>query len=148
MSRSSGLGFGGFLIGLGVGWVFSTYLEVSRTMFSWLIILAGAAVVASSLISRSSYRNEYGGLVSGLLGGLVLSLIFTSGFSFLSGGFNGDSFGSYTAHDTQTFNGAITASRISLEIDNFNGPISVSTWSKNEYNVELDIRARREEVCG
>ncbi len=76
---------------------------------------------------------------------MVLSLIFTSGFSFFTGVFNGDSFGSYTAHDTQTFKGAITASRISLEIDNFNGPISVSTWSKNEYSVELEIRARREE---
>jgi hypothetical protein len=42
------------------------------------------------------------------------------------------------------FDGAITAGSISLEIDNFNGPISVSTWSKNEYSVELDIRAKRE----
>jgi hypothetical protein len=145
MSRSSGLGFGGFLIGLGVGWVISTYLEFSRTIFSWLIILAGVAVVASNLISRSGYRNEYGGLIGGLVGGLVLSLIFSSGFSFFTGVFDGDSFGSYTAHDTQTFEGAITASRIALEIDNFNGQISVSTWSKNEYSVELDIRARREE---
>jgi hypothetical protein len=145
MSKSSGMGFGGFLIGLGVGWVISTYLEVSRTMLSWLIILAGAAVIASSLISRSSYRNDYGGLIGGLVGGLVISLIFTSGFSFFTDVFNDGSLGSYTAYDTKTFDGAITSSRIALEIDNFNGPISVSTWNKNEYSVELDIRARREE---
>jgi hypothetical protein len=145
MSKSSGLGFGGFLIGLGVGWVIPTYLEVSRTMISWLIILAGVVVIASSLISRSSYRNEYGGLIGGLVGGLVLSLIFSSGFSFFTDVFNDGSLGSYTAYDTRTFDGAIAASRIALEIDNFNGPISISTWSKNEYSVELDIRARREE---
>ena len=145
MSKSSGLGLGGFLIGIGLGWVVFSYLEVSSTMLSWLIILAGAAVIASSLISRSGYRNKYGSLVGGLVGGLVLSLIFTSGFSFITDVFNGDSSGSYTARDTQTFNGAITVNRISLEIDNFNGPISVSTWSKNEYSVELDIRAKREE---
>ncbi len=74
-----------------------------------------------------------------------MSLIFTSGFSFFTDVFDGNSLGSYTAHDTRTFDGAITASRFSLDIDNFNGPISVSTWNKNEYSVELDIRAKREE---
>jgi len=145
MSKSSGLGFGGFLIGLGAGWVISTYLEVSSTMLSWLIILAGMAVVAASLISRTSYRHEYGGLVSGVVGGLILSLFITSGFGFFTDVFDGGSLGTYTASDTKTFNGAITSSTIFLDIDNFNGPISVSTWSKNEYSVELDIRAKREE---
>jgi DUF4097 and DUF4098 domain-containing protein YvlB len=145
MSRSSGLGFGGFLVGLGAGWVVFTYFEITHNMFSWLIILAGIAVIAGSLISRSRPRQDIGGLMGGLVGGLILSLFITSGFGFFTDVFDGGSIGSYTAHDTKTFNGAITASSISLDIDNFNGPISVSTWSKDEYSVELDIRAKREE---
>ena len=145
MSRSSGLGLGGFLVGLGAGWVVFTYFEITHNMFSWLIIIAGIAVIAGSLISRSRPRQGIGGLMGGVVGGLILSLFITSGFGFLTDVFDGGTLDSYAAHDSKTFNGAITASSISLDIDNFNGPISVSTWSKDEYSVELDIRAKREE---
>jgi hypothetical protein len=145
MSRSSGLGFGGFLIGLGVGWVIFTYLEISSNIFSWLLILAGIGVIAGAVISWSRPRVDIGGVVGGLMGGLILSLFITSGFGFITDIFDGGSFGGYTAQDTKIYDGAITASSISLDIDNFNGPISVSTWSKDEYSVELDIRAKREE---
>jgi len=74
-----------------------------------------------------------------------LSLFVTSGFSFFTDVFDGGSFGDYRARDTITFDGAITLNKIYLDADNFNGPITVSTWLKNEYSVELDIRARREE---
>jgi DUF4097 and DUF4098 domain-containing protein YvlB len=83
--------------------------------------------------------------VGGLVGGLILSLFITSGIGFFTDVFDGGSLSGYPAQDTKTFAGVITASRISLEVDNFNGPISVSTWSKNEYSVKLDIRAKREE---
>ncbi|MHA2393315.1 MAG: hypothetical protein ACXAEX_15345, partial [Promethearchaeota archaeon] len=144
MSRSSGLGVGGFLIGVGVGWVVFTFYEISSNIFSWFLILVGIGVIASTIISRSKPRQDIGGLVSGLLGGLIISLFITSGFGFFTDIFDGDSIGGYTVQDTKTFDGITTASTISLNIDNFNGPISVSTWEKNEYSVELDIRARRE----
>jgi DUF4097 and DUF4098 domain-containing protein YvlB len=139
------MGFGGFLIGIGIGWILTSYLELSRTTFSWLIMFAGVLVIATSIISRTSFGKEFGGLTNGLVVGLVLSLFVTSGFSFFTGIFNGDSFGDYRARDTMTFDGTITLNKIYLDADNFNGPITVSTWQKNEYSVELDIRARREE---
>jgi hypothetical protein len=144
MSRSSGLGFGGFLLGLGVGWVVFRFFEISSNVFSWLLIIVGIGVIAGTIISRTRPRQDIGGLFNGLLGGLIISLLFTSGFGFFDI-FDGDSFGGYSVQETKTFDGITTASRISLNIDNFNGPISVSTWSKNEYSVELDIRARRED---
>jgi len=145
LSTSPKLGLGGFLLGLGIGWFIFTYYEVSGNIFSWLIIFAGAGVVISALISWSRPRLDIGGLVGGLMGGLILSLFITSGFSVFTDVFDGDSFSGYNARDTKTFNGVTTASSIYLEVDNFNGPISVSTWSKDEYSVKLDIRAKREE---
>jgi hypothetical protein len=139
------MGFGGFLIGIGVGWVLTSYLELSRTTFSWLIMFAGVLVIAASIISRTSYGPEFGGLFNGLVVGLILSIFVTSGFSFFTGIFDGGSYGGYRARDTMTYEGAITLNKINLDVDNFNGPITVSTWQKNEYSVEYDIRARKEE---
>jgi hypothetical protein len=144
MSRDSGLGFGGFLLGLGIGWVVFRYFEVTSNLFAILMILLGVVIIGSSLLKSQLPRFEYGDLFGGLIGGLILSLIFTSGFSIFTDIFDGGSIGDYRYQDTQSFSGGITASTISLKIDNFNGPIRVSTWSKDEYSVELDIKARRE----
>lgn len=144
MSRDSGLGFGGFLLGLGIGWVVFKYFNVTSDLFAGLMILLGIVIIGSTLFKSQLSRFDFGGLFGGLIGGLILSLVLTSGFGIFTDIFDGGSIGGYTSQDTKTFNGAITASSISLNIDNFNGPISVSTWSKDEYSVELDIRAKRE----
>ena len=97
MSKSSGLGFGGFLVSLGVGYMVFQNMEVTRNLFAWLLILAGAWVIASSLLQRMNPQIRFGGLVNGVVGGLILSLMITTGFSFFTGlGIDG-SLGNYRA---------------------------------------------------
>ena len=101
MSKSSGLGFGGFLLGLGVGWVVFQYLDISGNIFAWLLILGGAGVVVSSLFqSRLPYRN-IGGLVGGVMGGLILALFITSGFGFIGDITRTGISATYKARDTK-----------------------------------------------
>jgi DUF4097 and DUF4098 domain-containing protein YvlB len=102
-NNSSSLGFGGFLLGLGIGWFVFTSLEVS----------------------------------------LNLLLFLTSGFTLISDfpGF-GEISGDYKAEDILIFTGTAVQDRVYFECDNFNGPITVSAWTKNEYDVSLKIKAK------
>jgi hypothetical protein len=77
------------------------------------------------------------GLVAGVLGGLILSLFVTSGFGVITGGA-----GPYRAEDTKVYSGQVTANNIYVEINNFNGPIRVSTWNDAEYQLILTIVAK------
>jgi hypothetical protein len=141
LSGRGGLGFGGFLVGLGVGWVVFSAMSVSWGLFAWMLILAGAAMIVSSLIPRRRFNIDVGGLTRGLMGGLVLSLVATSGLVFVDlGGSSG--LGDYRAQETRTFSGALTAGGMLLDVNNFNGPVSVSTWARDEYRVDVLIRAK------
>ena len=84
MSKDSGLGFGGFLLGLGIGWVVFKYFEVTSNLFAGLMILLGVVIVGSTVFKSQLPRFDFGGLFGGLIGGLIVSLIFTSGFGFIS----------------------------------------------------------------
>ena len=139
------LGFGGFLLGLGVGWVVFTYFEVPSNLLAWLLILAGAGVMVSALISWSRPRLNIGGLVGGMMGGLVLSLFITSGFGIIGDITRGGISATYRFKDTKSYSGAALAGRVYLDVDNFNGPVSVSTWGEAEYKVDLKIGATRRE---
>jgi hypothetical protein len=139
VSRSPSLGLGGFLLGLGVGWYVFTSIELPSNVFAWVIIIAGVGIVASSLISWKRYDVNVGGLVRGAVGGLVLSLIFTTGLGFIGGPvISGD----YRAEDVKTHRGALTSDNVYFEIDVFNGHVTVSTWSRAEYSIEMTVRAR------
>lgn len=50
--------------------------------------------------------------------------------------------GTYRAEDTKSYSGMVTVDRVYVEVDNFNGPILVSTWEKAEYKIDLKINAR------
>lgn len=142
MKNSSGLGFGGFLLGLGVGWYLFKTLEISGNIFAWIVILAGAGIIVSTLISWKSPSLNIGGLVGGLMGGLILSLFITTGFGFFGPGFQEGPFGDYRAEETRSFSGLMTAGSVYLEVDNFNGFVRVSTWNKDEYKIDIQIKAR------
>lgn len=141
MSGPRSLGLGGFLVGLGAGWVVFRELDITTNIYAWIMILAGSAFVASSLLSRWNRRWRIGGLVGGALGGLILALLVTSGFVLI--GVNDSSYsGSYRAQDTREFNGVLTADSVLLDVNSFNGPIKVSTWDKSEYDIVVLIRAK------
>jgi len=141
MSGRGGLGLGGFLVGLGAGWVIFQKINVSGNLFAWILILAGVAVIASSLSLWKGRSTRYGGLVVGLVRGLILSLFITSGFVLLGASDSGYSV-NYRAQDTRVFSGALTADSVLLDVNNFNGPITVSTWAKNEYSISALIKAK------
>jgi len=145
MRESAGLSFGVFLLSFGLGWVIFRAIEVSFNVFAWILIIAGAAVVVSALFSWGRPRLPISGIVGALTGGLILSLIVTSGFSFIgdiSGIDWGGIGGTYRAEGTRTFEGDVATNMVYFEVDNRNGPIRVSTWDKSEYSVELTIRAK------
>jgi hypothetical protein len=141
MSDHKGLGFGGFLVGLGAGWMVFQEIHVSGEVFAWIMIIAGAGVVASSLLFSSRGNRHFGGLIRGLTVGTILSLMITSNFVFYgisSGGYSG----SYRAQDTVTFTGSMVADSVLLDVNSFNGPIEVSTWDKDEYSISALINAK------
>jgi len=133
MRSSAQLGLGGFLMGLGLGWLLFQTFIISYNVFAWLVIIAGTGVIVSALISWIRPRPPIGGLVGGLLIGLVLSVFATSGFGFDE---------RYRAEGTRTFDGDVTANVISFVVANRNGGIRVSTWDRSEYRVQLTIKAR------
>ena len=83
MSRSSGLGFGGFLLGLGAAWIILTTYEISGNLFSWLMILGGASIVASSLLSRNRSMRRANQLIGGIIGGFAVALVFSYAFGYV-----------------------------------------------------------------
>lgn len=141
MSDHKGLSFGGFLVGLGAGWMVFREIHFSGELFAWILIITGTAVVASSLLFSSRRKRHLGGLIGGLMVGTILSLMITSNFvlyGISSGGYSG----SYRAQDTVTFTGALTADSVLLDVNSFNGPIEVSTWAKDEYSISALIKAK------
>ena len=141
MSSHRGLGFGGFLVGLGAGWMMFQEIHVSGDLFAWILIIAGTGVVASSLLFSSRRNRHFGGLIGGLMVGTILSLMITSNFvlyGISSGGYSG----SYRAQDTRNFEGPLTAGKVVLDVDIFNGDIEVSTWDRDEYHISAFIKAK------
>jgi hypothetical protein len=77
------MGFGGFLLGLGVAWIIFTTYEISGNLFSWLMILGGAAIVASSLLSRNKAMRQANQLIGGIIGGFMVALVFSYAFGYV-----------------------------------------------------------------
>jgi hypothetical protein len=81
MSRSSGLGFGGVLLGFGIGWIALTYVDVSFDIVPYLLIIAGVGIVLSTVVLKQQNR-QVRELTGGLIGGLFLAVIFSGVFGF------------------------------------------------------------------
>jgi len=50
--------------------------------------------------------------------------------------------GDYKAYDTKSYSGIVAVNEIYLEVENFNGPILVSTWDNAKYEINVTIEAR------
>jgi len=132
------LGLGGFLIGL--GWYAFPLFTISSEIFAWILILAGAGIIVSALISSRSPNLPAKRLSTGLLGGLILSLILTSGLGLLRDIDRGTPW-TYRAEAAKTYSGTVTTERVYFEVNNINGLVRVSTWDKTEYKIDLRVRA-------
>lgn len=139
-----GIGFGGFLIGLGGGYYLFRYIDASFDFFSYLLILMGIGIIANALLSKGRRPSPIGGAFGGLVGGLILALFITQGFGFIediAGDPVFDSFDS-KAEETRTLTGDVTQGSLDFMVRNYNGVIFVETWDSPEYKIDLHIEAR------
>jgi hypothetical protein len=142
---NSGMGFGGFLLGLGGGWYVFQYMDVSLNIISYILILIGAGIIINALLSQGRRRSPTRGLFGGMVGGLFLALFLTQGFTIIeniSEGFGNINTSSYRAQDTRTLTGDVNLESIYLEIDNRNGEITLETWDQPGYRIDLTLRAK------
>ena len=104
MSQKSGaIGFGGFLIGLGIGYLVFKQLNITFNEAAWALIILGVAIVLSAVIRSISPGLGIHRVVGGLAGGLILALFLTQGFNFLSGVNIGNPFLPYSSTETKTY---------------------------------------------
>ncbi len=142
MSNSGAIGFGGFLLGLGAGYLVFREMNIAVNTLAWILMIIGAAVILSALIRFASPNLGVHRIVGGLAGGLVFALFLTQGFNFFSGVFNGgNTLLPYTSTDTKTYTGT-SPNSIYLRLGSINGQITLSTWDRNEYSIEATITAR------
>ena len=140
MSNRGAIGFGGFLLGLGAGYIILRELSLAVDSIAWALIIIGGALVASALIRWVRPGLEIHRIVSGVAGGLVFALILTQGFNVFTGISNSNLPYSTTEHKTYT--GASPQDSIYLRVGSMNGQITLTTWNKEEYSIEATITAR------
>jgi hypothetical protein len=142
MPKPKGLGFGGFLIGIGAGWLIFRYMSLTADLVAWLLIISGGAIVASSILSYISRGIPLTGMVSWLAVGMIIALLTTSGpaqfFStdWVTGVYP------YSTEESMNFPGAATESTVLFVVENVNGQIEVDTWDRDEYNIGVTVRAK------
>ena len=147
MSKVKGLGFGGLLLGFGAGWLVFDAMQITSQFFGYFLLIAGALIVTSSLISWKKPSIDVGGLTRGLMIGLLISLFATSATDPFTHnwGFCWDfdtNWGNYRAQETRTLTGDLSVGGAFLDVNNFNGPITVSTWAEDEYSISILIKAK------
>lgn len=140
-----GMGFGGFLLGLGAGWYIFRYITADADMIGYLLILAGAGIIINALLSRGRRRSPIQGLFGGLIGGLFLALFITQGFGIITeitDEFSEVELGTYRATRSFTLDTPITGESVDLLIDGVNGEIYVSSWTGDHVKFEIEVKAR------
>jgi hypothetical protein len=76
LRKRGGEGFGGFLIGLGITWIFLRYINVGIQLGPSLLVITGITIILLSYLNR--LNNQYSEIIRGLLGGVILAVIFSS----------------------------------------------------------------------
>ena len=128
---------------MGVGWYLFQYIDLGFEIFSYLLILVGAAMVLGGLLQRGGRPHPISGVFGGLIGGLFLAAFLTQGFGFV---FNfADDFsniGDYRTTETFTDEFPVTADMMEIDINSVNGGIDVSSWSGDSVTFDIEVKAR------
>ena len=142
MSKPKGLGFGGFLIGIGAGWLIFRSMNLTADIVAWLLVIAGGAIVASSILSYLSRGIHLTGMVSWLAVGMIIALLTTSGTAqFFSTDWVTGVY-PYSTEESMNFPGAATEPTLFFSVENVDGQIEVDTWDRDEYNIDVTVRAK------
>jgi hypothetical protein len=143
MSNRGAIGFGGFLLGLGLGYLLFRELNLPLNSAAWVLIILGVAIVLSAAIRAVSPGLGLHRIVGGLAGGLIFALFLTQGISFFTGVFGINSgLLPYSTTDVKTYTGISTPDSVYLRLGAMNGEITLSTWDKQEYSIVSTITAR------
>ena len=138
LSDSRGLGFGGFLIGIGAGWIIFTNYSIDSNLFSYLIILLGLSIIVSSILPHLLPDLRIGGLFSGLVIGMIVAIVINTGFSILPWS---NSY-PYSEEGYKNFTDSVVADNILFETLNINGQIHIESWEENQYKVSAKVIAK------
>jgi len=141
----SGIGFGGFLLGLGLGWYFFQYIDIGYEAFSYLLILMGIGMILSGVLSKGGRKHPISGIYGGIIGGLFLAAILTQGFSFIfniTDQFTDITDSQYRATEEFTMNTAVTSDSLELNVDSVNGGVNVYSWSGDTIKWEIEVKAK------
>ena len=117
-------------------------MSLTADLVAWLLVIAGGAIVASSILSYISRGIPLTGMVSWLAVGMIIALLTTSGpaqfFStdWVTGVYP------YSTEESMNFPGAATESTVLFVVENVNGQIEVDTWDRDEYNIDVTVRAK------
>ena len=144
MSKKSGAGFGGFLIGLGLTWYILRYINLDMEISPYLLILAGILVISLGFLRSSN--SEYSEIIGGLIGGIILGAIFSS----VSGStglfpFGNSVVGSNTVtiqeYDFRGFSKIVVSNGFNVQIStgsNYKATVTISDNLVNYLNIRED----------
>ena len=140
----SGIGFGGFLLGVGGGYYLFQYVDFSFDIISYLLILMGIGIILGAVLSKDG-KSPLSDVFGGVIGGLIFAVFLTQGFG-LVGDFTNqwDDIDSsiYRATETVSLDAPLDADALILTVENVNGGIAVSPWSGDSVMLDLEIRAK------
>jgi DUF4097 and DUF4098 domain-containing protein YvlB len=140
---NSGFGFGGFLVGLGIGWYLFKFIDFSLDLVSYFLIFLGIVIILGGLLRSGSREHPISSMLGGVIGGLILATFLTQGFGFIfSLTDNFSDFGGYRASDTFTLNTPVTEDSIALNITSINGGIEVTSWNSDFIEFEIEVKAK------
>ncbi len=140
----SGVGFGGFLLGVGGGYYLFRYVNFNVDIISYLLILMGAAIILGALLFKGK-KNPVQDIFGGFIGGLILAAFLTQGFGLIGDFTNQwDEFDdlTYRATEDVTLNAPIEAGTVSLSVESVNGAVEVTSWSGDTVKIDLEIKAK------
>ncbi len=143
MSNGGAIGFGGFLLGLGAGYLVFRELNLAINSVAWVLVIIGATIILSAVLRAASPGLGLHRVLGGLAGGLVFALFLTQGIGFFTSvaGIN-NGYMPYKSTEVKTYTGASSMDSVYLRLGSINGQITLSTWDKEEYSIVATINAR------
>lgn len=139
----SGIGFGGFLLGVGGGYYLFRYIDFNFDIISYLLILMGVGIILSSLLFKGR-KHPVSDVWGGFIGGLFLAVFLTQGFGLIGDFANWDNFDDsiYRATRDVSLDVPIDVSDVHFSADTVNGGIEVTPYNGESLKVDLEIKAR------
>jgi len=142
--NNKGLGFGGLLLGIGLGWLIFHNIGFKTEYIAYLLILTGLGMTITGLLPDKKSRQPLQGIIGGLIGGFILAAFFTQGLGLVYE-FT-DTFpqtiNPYSATDTINLKIPLKGDQVNINVNSVNGAINVHSWNGDSIRFDLTVTAR------